>query len=226
MEKSKKKRIGCLVVAAVLAVALGIFFFGSQKASWYTEEQHAERIAKRIEKNYMTDESEYTSFELYPLYNLDDKLEFFLVEFEPSGFMYVKIREENNFSSNVFWGTRGLYSQCIPQQKWSRYRIDETNGQPYPEEDKEYFEKDENGEKIVYNKSPYAVAGALGNTKGYLLKLKDVSGNWVYVAAKKQNDKFINLVSMTEFFIENNKLTEKQAVTSATFVAKRRFDLI
>ncbi len=226
IEKAKKKRIIKLSVIGFVIVALGVLFFGAEKASWYSEEQHTQRVTKRIEKNYMTEKYDFTSFEVYPLYDIDDKLVCFLVEFEPNDYLYVQVREENKFFLSVFWGTRGLYGQDWGEREWSRYTVDETNSQPYPYEDRIWFEFDENGERIVYDQSPYAVAGIENERRYLLLDIEDLQGNEYDIPAVKRDGEFINLISMTPFNTEYGKLTEKQASARIHFIPKNMFDLV
>ena len=95
--KNKALRIGCLVVVGIFFLAIVayilIFTVGYQYASWYTEEQHLARIAERVEKRYFSKGSDYgyTDYEVFPLYDENEKFSYALVEFEPQGFVYIKI---------------------------------------------------------------------------------------------------------------------------------------
>lgn len=74
----------------------------SKKTSQYTEDEHIQRVTERIQKKYIdtdlnwVDNEQPTSFDVFPLYNENDKLECFLVEFEPYGFLFIQMRDERN----------------------------------------------------------------------------------------------------------------------------------
>jgi hypothetical protein len=114
-------------------------------------------------------------------------------------------------------------SNTVAESDWSRYTIDETNSQAFPDIDK-CWEEDENGERIFYNKSPYSVA-EIENVDRYLLHIRNESGSWVYIPAVKTENNYLNLISMDEVAIEDGCLTKKQAVAEISFVAKKHFDL-
>ena len=60
----------------------------------YTTSQHIERISKIVRENYIGDD-EFTDFAVYPLRDKDDNVIFYLVEFEPRGFLYVHTTKPN-----------------------------------------------------------------------------------------------------------------------------------
>ena len=85
-----------IIIFVILIVAFVIFVaFDLNKciSYWelYNEQEHFERVAKRVEKRYMQNEdSKFTSYEIYPLYDENDEISFFMVEFEPYGFVCVE----------------------------------------------------------------------------------------------------------------------------------------
>ena len=208
-------------------MALGFFALGgcAKKPSKYTEAEHIQRITERIEKRFMTSESEYTGFSVYPLYNEKDELKYFLVEFEPVGFVYVMLRDERSALFSCFGGRTSMYGLSDiggDSSPWQRYTIDETNNQPAPDKDICY-EVDENGDFIYYMRSPYATAG-IKEEQRYLLNLR-FGGSSFFITAVKRNGNYINLISMGTMDIVDGQMTKKQAIACISFIAKKEFDL-
>ena len=104
-----------------------------KKTSYYSEEKHLERIKNRIEKNIIKNLSEYTDFSVYPLYNQNDELNLFLVEFEPSDFLFIFLRDENWKGLSCFGVSTSMYRMSTIHTEWSPYTVDETDSQPYPD---------------------------------------------------------------------------------------------
>lgn len=205
-----------------LAIAILLLFFTaslascSEKPSKYSEEEHVNRITKRIEKRFINGSTELTGFQVFPLYDEADEIKYFLVEFEPYGFLYVRINEKYSTVGSWFGGVGSMYTLSDTEVKtdWSRYIIDETNSQPFPDTDI-IWETDENGDKVIYKKSPYSIA-EVGNSRRYLL------GN---IPAIKTETGYLNLISMTEVAFTNGQLSNKQAVADISFIHKGDFDL-
>lgn len=147
----KKKLKGITMMVIMLFGILGLVGC-SQKASKYTEDEHIQRVTERIQKKYIdtdlswVDREQPTSFDVYPLYNENNKLEYFLVEFEPYGFLFIQLRDERK---KVFSWTGASTSM---------YKISATGND-------EWISKDG---KTVYNKSPYFIA-EINNERRYLL---------------------------------------------------------
>lgn len=172
----------------------------------YTLEEHIERITPRIEKRFINDETRddkysfITGYQGYPLYNSEDKLEYFLIEFEPWGFAFVAL----NRNLGMFSRDSYMYkcSDCYVKENWQRYRFgDDSNESTLCDEimwkskeqdniDIKKYEIDQNGNFIEHNTSPFMVAGVL-KEKLYLL---DVYAG--YIPAIKKDNKFINLISL------------------------------
>ncbi|MEG2108132.1 MAG: hypothetical protein RR033_07050, partial [Clostridia bacterium] len=89
---------------------------------------------------------------------------------------------------------------------WTPYTIDVENN------------TDESGKRIAYFQSPFSVRGIEGE-KRYLLKFDG------YIPAVKKNEKYINLISNSEFEVSNGQITEKQQIASISFTNKKYFDL-
>ena len=222
--KEKRKTVKTiLIITIALMLFSSLFMFAgcTHKAKYYTVEEHTQRVRERMEKRMEDPYYEsFTGFEVYPLYNVNDELNYFLIELEPYGFSFVLIRDEHwqLFS----WSSMYLIDKCYEHKTWSPYTVDETNSQPEPDTGKIWM-VDENNEKICYNRSPYYVTNNM-NEKKYLLYI----GNGWYVFAVKSGEKFINLVSLTEFAefeLTNGKVSDKQAVLIINFFQHRDFEL-
>ena len=219
------------VIALSLAVlCLGLFCFALcgctihpiERPEDYTLEEHIARITPRIEKRYVNPETrkqEYdhiTGYKLYPLYDNEDKLQYFLIEFEPYGFASVSMRKTTPFIGMYFREDQYInhtwfrYRLCIDGVEPESYEgkqwveVERNDGLSYYNEENFRYETDDNGEVIRYNHSPYAIAGVL-DQKLYMLDLY-LHG----VPAIKQDGKFINLVAMDEFVCEGNLQYYKQ----------------
>ena len=215
------KKIICLGLILVMIISLSAC---SKDASSFSEEEHIERISDLVEQRYIDkdtaskgwfnvyEDEEFTGFTVYPLFTETDELGFFLVEFEPFGYVYIKINKTSSLQQ-LFWGV-SMYTRDDGEGKsWRRYRISEDGeepplyeGQQWKVEEDEYgyiqfpnrrWEVDEDGEYIYYYDSHYKVAN-IGDEKRYLLKIMQGSERVDYVPAVKREDKYLNLVSMQE----------------------------
>lgn len=214
-----KKRRKIFFITVINLILVSFCMLGcSKKANKYSESEHIQRISNRIEKKFITENSIYTSFSVYPLYSQNDELDYFVVEFEPCGFVYVKLREEEPHIFSFFGFRTSMYSlsSLESEHSWSKYVFDESNDQPL-------YELDENEERIYYTNSPYRVANMEDN-RMYLLS-DDNNSNSCFVPAIKVNDKYLNLISMKEFSIEDGVLCDEQPNVYITFIANPVFDL-
>ena len=209
------KRILTSVLAGVMLLFSCAFGGCSEKVDDYTVEEHIERISERLENRDTVSlppyDCTYEDFKVYPLYNENEELVYFLVEFEPYGFAFVYLRDELSIFETIWlsilgkeWSMYQISRLYGSGYTWSPYKIDETRSQPWPNEDIEWI-LDENGERIYYDKSPYYVMNAITETK-YLIAID--SGN--YICAVKGETGFINLISGEEFNELNNKSKEMQ----------------
>lgn len=225
---SKKKRIAITVVSISLAIAVlcgAVTYIGldmSHKINYaarYTEAQHLERVSARVEKYFMTEDSGYTGYMVYPLYDENDKLSYFLVEFEPVGFVYIKLNEYHSEIIRMY----SMYTydnafEYYRNNSWRRYRyfqfaaIKNEYGTweepiPYPEQgwkfDANYvasaddvykrWEVSQDGEFLEYFASHFREADVL-NEKKYLLAY-----NGSLIPSVRQGEYWFNLVSMEQF---------------------------
>ena len=186
----------------------------------YTTEQHMQRIAKRVEKKYINEETRssqfsfITGYSIYPLYNADDKVEYFLVEFEPYGFLFVAMGDDTPWSSMYYkedsyvrhaWyrhrlSLDGQETELSQGIEWLSYSDWYDSPEYYPGDLPSdyhggrswYNEVDDEGQLIGQHFSPYKLTNVL-EQKLYLF---DVYVG--FVPAVKQNGIYINLVSLQE----------------------------
>ncbi len=186
-----KKQMRVLAIVLALVVLLSAAFVGlylSGRSYTYSEERHLKRISARIENRFMREGSEYTGFEIYPVYNEHEEFEFALVEFAPQGFLYVVITEWEIPFLGVY-----MYSMSDPEPTpWSPCRMEEMigyDGQPVEGYYQPSFFVDENGEQIYYNESHFKVAG-IQNERRYLLDCD----NGLIPAVKRGENLYLDLV--------------------------------
>ena len=228
--KSKKKTIIilCVVLAVVIVLLTPVIVFCARfiiaatakenAASYYTEEQHLQRISELVEKRYMSGDYDYMSYEVFPLYDQNEEMHYCVVEFKPHGFVWVKINERNlNYK-----GLNGMYSRRETDE-WSRYEyIDTTQTSSYEKNKK--WETDESGKRIYYNVSPYKAAD-IKDEKRYFLTIKQGEYNESLIPTVKRGDKFLNLMDMKEFEYVSESETYKYPESNASFIPKKYFDL-
>ena len=172
----------------------------------YSEKGHYRRIKKRIEERFI-ETGVHKEYELYPLYDENDQLKYFVVDF-PTNYHIIKINEYDLSCLGV-----SMYTLSI-NNPWQRYVLE--NGE-------KVYEKDKDGNDIFYNQSPYIIAG-IKDEKRYLIKVRQGSSS-SYVPAVKRGDKYLNLISMKEEEIVL-KSNEEVNETFYTFYApKPQFNL-
>ena len=173
----------------------------------YIEKGHQRRIKRRIEERFITT-GLYEEYELYPLYDEEDKLRYFVVEFSPTDYRVISINKYDLGCLGV-----SMYT-LFETDPWQRYVLE--NGE-------KVCEKDKDGNDIFYNQSPYKVAG-IKDEKRYLMCVQQDS-NFNYVPAVKRGDKYLNLISMKEEEIvlkSNEQINETWAISC---IYKPYFDL-
>lgn len=193
------KKIVVLGIALWMLFSLSALTGCSEKPSKYSKDEHVNRITERIEKRFITGSTELTGFQVFPLYDEADEIKHFLVEFEPYGFLYVRINEKYSTVGSWFGGVGSMYTLSDTEVKtsWCSYTIDES------------------GNKIIYKKSPYSIA-EVGDVKRYLLR---------NIPAIKTETGYLNLVSMTDVVFTNGQLLIKQPRSDISFIQKGHFDL-
>ena len=233
-EKSVKKFLKQL--SNVLLSVIGFFIIcilayfilttSTEKASWYTEEEHIERVSERVQEQIKdwsyADGKKYEGYELYPLYNEKEELKYFLIEFEPYGFVFVRILDDANLGIISCSGSRSLYQKSTKYEEenlWSPYTVDETLPPEYKDKDMQWI-LDENGERIEYNRSPYYVTGNAEERK-YLFSRS--SGE--YICAVKSGDCYLNLIGGNTIDISAGDLLKAQPSLYLAFHVTGRDDL-
>lgn len=225
MEKTKKKwktTIKIVVITFISLILLAGVLLLIEAFCWriippsnYTLEEHCARISKQIEKRYITS-GQYEEYTLYPVYNQNEDLTHFIVEFDSNDFVIVKLVDVRRDAFNIFANSMYEEYRGYLQYSWRRYRVsesdtiapepfeghswqrDESNRQPGQYYDPikyyKYYETDENGDFIKYTQSPFRIAG-VENSKLYFFNVGDV----VDIPAIRDGDYFLNLISMEKF---------------------------
>ncbi len=213
----KKIKVKSIIALSLLLLLCICFIWGhAHKASDYTTEQHIQRMSERIENRFMAeDNGKWTGFEIKPLYNENEELNIFLVEFEPYGYLYVLVGDELNKVFGWLGISTSMYtlSNSTITRTWSPYTLNSTTSE------KEWI-LDEEGNKIVYNRSPFYVANE-GNAKYYFLE----NEGGYYIPAIKTDEDFINLISGEKFRFQNGQPETSQACEYTYFIGKKYFDL-
>ena len=208
MEKKKinVKKIIRITILLIILITIPTTIM-CRSSCMYSEKGHYRRIQKRIEERFITT-GLYEEYELYPLYDEEDKLRYFVVEFSPTDYRVISI---NKYDFGCLGAS--MYS-LFETNPWQRYVLD--NGE-------KIYEKDKDGNDIFYNQSPYKVAG-IKDEKRYLINVKQDS-NPFYVPAVKRGDKYLNLISMKEEEIILESKEEVNESWDIYFFIKPRFDL-
>lgn len=210
----KKAKTACGVAILCLVILLVAFLFHKQKSDAFTVEQHIDRISETVKKNYLKKDSFYSSYRVKPLYDENDVFaDYCIVEFEPYGYLYVKIWDTSCFTRLL--GGNSMYSRCEENTAdlWERYRIVShyeassfyDAGILWQADNHQkgiYRETSDNGETKEHKKSHF-IEGEVSSEKYYFLA---VDGG--YVPAVKRDDRFLNLISMELFSYSSNLTSE------------------
>lgn len=222
--KINKKRIIAIFLVILSSLILSFNILGC-KADFFTEEQHIKRIRERIDKKI--DEwnrdfgSNYTGFEVYPLYNQYEELEFFLVEFEPCGFTFILAVDEKLSCLSWFGASTSMYTRSGiygDRSPWSPYTI---NPDSTSSSDNKNWILDENGEKINYSRSPYYVSGNI-NERKYILRTNSLSS---CICAVKKGDSFLNLICNMYIPDLDTETLNNQPTFHIYFINKGQFNI-
>ncbi len=192
----------CLSILTLPMIAL---IGCSEKASDYTEKEHIARVTALAKKRYI-DNGDYDSLEVYPLYDSNDRLGYFLIELEPAGFEYVKLNSKSSIDGSWSLYTRG---NC-DWRPWARTVIDKENvaiydfghGKNWVLQYQRWSELDESGLPIFYKSSHFKI-GNIENERRYLFEI-DQMGREGLIPAVKRGDTYLNLVSLEEFVYESH----------------------
>ena len=188
---------------------LAFVLTGCKNADDYSEEEHIKKVSNIIEEKYIKDGITY---KLRPLYDENDKLSYFVVDFSDNTYFYIKIQEKDR---SCLFG-HSLYTKDTTRNNsgpWRKSIFKEVNGEVVEE-----FEKDESGNDILYNNSHFEVANIETNQKCYLIKLFN---NNELVPAIKEGDKFINIITNTEYNIYSKNIS----TSDVSFFPENSFNL-
>ena len=215
------KRHKILAILLIIVLLWGIVFMCEyRRSSWYSEEQHIKRLNKRVENryknwNYLNGEH-YESFKIYPLYDENDELKYFLVEFEPFGFTFICIKEYELNTQLIVAFRKSMYKVSLLYR--DEYPCCPVVGVPY-NDDKPIL--DENGNRVKLVKSPYYVNGHIKERKYFI---RCASGAY-YVCAIKQGDEFINVIDGKPVNVNGDSSYHDQAKIFAVFYVGKGVDL-
>lgn len=187
MKKIVKKVIEiivCIIMIPILLVVNLIFYMVinkgistlcAKKVSDFTVEEHADGIRERLDRRIPEWEDRYDfevdRYEIFPLYNLQEQLTYFLVEFEPIGFLIIRLDNEFGTELSVIPGS--MYSPSEIVFDWEPFTINDLGERIY------YYDNDE---ILSYNKSPFYICNTL-NERKYLLY---VNGNYILCVKKME----------------------------------------
>lgn len=198
-KKSKLKKFFisiAIILVVVIVVPLFVFTF-EIKAQWFSEEQHIVRISNRLNRAIERNDikglpyNEDYSYDLFPLYNENEELVAFLVEFYQYGYLYVSIGNGNLWYNSMYY----LSSFNVLAHSWVS-GIDYSTSVNYID-------------SIKLHQSPFLVR-AKEKERMYFLKVVDESGATGHIPSVKENDKFINLYSNQEFEFIDGMVSEVQ----------------
>lgn len=217
MKKTAKTLLCCIILFVLCLPLSGCI----EKANKYTEEEHLRRVSERIYVKYIDgdrvlspddgrpDEDretiKATGFEVFPLYNENDELEYFLVEFQPYGFIYGHIRDELSVPLAFLKrgnGSGGMYllSKIGGEPAWKSCRLQSN-------------ESDVTWGAAMFYHSPFAIQG-IENERRYLIYCEESNVGATLLPAVKRNGKFVNLYSNDSFEMTNGKVAEYQAAST------------
>ena len=214
----------------MLVATLGCFAGCRDRADRYTEAEHLERVAALAEKRYMGEGSEYTSYEVHPVYNEYDELGYFVIDFLPQGYVYVKLNEQATPWLSMY--TRDDFENTV----WYPYTVEEgTNSVVYDENGTQLvyvnrkFKEDVEGNYISYRVSHFKAAN-IGEERRYFLPVEStidlcLADRKAYVPAVKRGDSFLNLISMQTLQYSVGMKSSEQALMDMSYMPKSFSDL-
>ncbi len=230
------KKILTNIFVSLLLFCMGVTFTGCSKdVNDFSEEEHIERIGERIkdrDTNWGYSEGKSCEdFKVYPLYDANEELKYFLVEFEPYGFVFISIQDEPSVFKSFFYANKSMYVVSADfygrENPWVPYTRDKNSPtlpsliEGWETQRKGDLILDENGEMIVYYKSPFFVTENT-NEKKYLLET-DSSNE--FICAVKKDGRFLNLISGLYFDDLKSYNSEEEATILIRYIADRQFDL-
>ena len=193
----KLKKAICLTLVLIFIAITPVCCFGIRKTAKRQLDEVTKLATKRfVEEGHInrgeTEKGKYTGLTVYPLYDENDEMQYFLIDLEPSGYAYVRsnLKLRNSMSClDKIVANYGEYTVSYGEP-WFRYYRNET--------DTDYDLRDA---EILYEDSHFKVAN-IGDEKRYLLNCSK-SGAKEYMPAVKRGDKYLNLVSMELYDPDN-----------------------
>ena len=214
-----------------------------------TINERINEISEIVERRYIAT-GKFDGYEIFPLYNEDNEIKHFLIEFAPTGYLYVDFRDvEVKGLIGAIFEKKGNFAQYSvgnknELEKWHRYRLCINGQEPEPFEgrkwvsitqekylllnverdwDKNYrYEYDgQTREFLLYTDSHFKVAN-IQSERRYLLK---ITGGGGYVPAVKVGTKYLNLVSMEEIIYSDKLTIYNTPYAELIFIMKGEFDL-
>lgn len=162
----------------LLMIPLLIALIGCSEVTY---EQHIERITQRVnERFFASDSNQYGfdgTFSVSLLQDIDGNTIFFMVEFNPDGFLYGWIyRNDYWFNTFNFWtGSAGIWHGPGNNRGWS-FEVDDPTFLP-----------------TIYYRSHFEVANVpvaerrmFSMQKGHMRALMYLDGTWVYIVDQKE----------------------------------------
>lgn len=221
-KKKKRLKIFKVVLLTLFLVFVLEFCFIHiylpNKSRVLSDDEHIERISKKIKSKYIDKEnSKYTSFEIYPVYDNNDELRYAVIEFQPEGFVYIRINKEMLFNNDRFLSKFSLLSMGMYRKSfgssWGFCSID-----PTKKDAKQYSEKIIYKNEERYNNSPYYVNNIIGE-KRYLISVKiykkgdGYENETILIPCVIRDGEYLNLFSNEKFHVINDYANVEQAVS-------------
>ena len=237
-KKNKRLKIfGIVLLTLILDFVFDLWFiiyFEPRDPRVFSDEEHIERISEKIKSKYIDKEnSKYTSFEIYPVYNNNDELEYAVIDFQPEGFTYVIISEEGFFNDDRFLSkfnllSTSMYDICSGYMDltWRACSID-----PDKKDEENLLKKIMYKDEKIYKNSPYYINN-ITDEKRYLISVKRYYNKergdteTILIPCVIRDGEYLNLYSNEKFHIFNCFANTEQAVPGYIyFMAGLQFNL-
>ena len=128
-----KKLISIILCVLLIFSVLVIINNSNKKVEDFTVEQHIQRVTERIQKKLLNEENyneeKYNSLVAYPLYDNNDKLKYFLIEYENyGGFSFVFLQDEPLILMSWLYANKSMYvlssNGYSKTNPWTPYKRD------------------------------------------------------------------------------------------------------
>ena len=199
------------IIFIMFIICICITIVGCKKASDYSDEEHLKNISKIIEEEYLENN---VTYKIRPLYDYNDKLAYFVVDFSNNTYIYIKINDKDQ---SFLWGPSMYLKDTTGTNSgpWKKSKIIERDGQLVEE-----YEKDENGNDVLYYNSHFEVANISDDTKCYLIEMRNSGNN--LIPSIKVDDKWLNLITMETFDLYSS---DEYPNSGIAFIPKNSFNL-